>query len=45
MNYTFLLSELIKTVSFPNEESQCENAILLSYSGTDENDWIKFKVH
>jgi len=42
-NYTFLLSELIKTVSFPKNGRQCENTILLSYSGTDENDWVKIK--
>ena len=42
-NYKFLLSTVINTVTFSDQESHCHQESALSYLGTKDSDWEKIK--
>ena len=42
-NYKFLVSTVIKTVTFSDHESHCHQESALSYHGTKDSDWEKIK--
>ena len=42
-NYKFLVSTVIKTVTFSDHESHCHQESALSYLGTKDSDWKKIK--
>ena len=42
-NYKFLLSTVINTVTFSDQESHCHQESALSYLGTKDSDWKKIK--
>ena len=42
-NYKFLVSTVIKTVTFSDHESHCHQESALSYHGTKDSDWERIK--